>query len=538
MKYISRIFVCIISLYTFLLSSCIEETFPNSGATEEIIDNSDKGIESKLWAIPAFALNFATVTDAVGYDWGYGSIMHIRDVMTQDMPIYNSPYDHYTPWEANIYIGPNYMCTQFVWTYYYKFVQTTNKLLQAIPENTKDEKLLGYRSVALAYRAFLYLEMAQMYEFLPNDGTDNVNIDGNDVTNLTVPIVKEDITEEQSRNNPRVSREVMSEFILGDLNKAEEHIDKLVDYNKTLPNLAVIYGIKARYYMWLANYGEAKKYARKAIDESGCTPLTREQWLNPTSGFNDIASQSWMWGAKAQQENATVQSGILNWVSWMSNEARFGYAVAGPVSMIDKSLYDQISNKDFRKLSWQPPVGHELDGQINYIDPEFGKTLPNYTSFKFRPGNGDVNDYNVGAAVAIPMMRVEEMYLIEAEAAAHQNKDEGKQLIESFMKNYRYSDYSCPSNSQNGVINEILLQKRIELWGEGQTFFDIKRLDYPVVRGYEGSNFSSSTQFNTKGRPAWMNFCIVIIEENNNSALVGFNNPDPSGCYVPYSSLN
>ena len=79
-------------------------------------------------------------------------------------------------------------------------------------------------------------------------------------------------------------------------------------------------------------------------------------------------------------------------------------------------------------------------------------------------------------------MRVEEMYFIEAEAVAHTNAAKGKELLETFMKTYRYPKYTCKVSSTDDVVEEIVFQKRVELWGEGQTFFDIKRLNYSVTR--------------------------------------------------------
>jgi len=58
--------------------------------TEDGLESSTKGLDAKLWAMPAFAFNYGTDSASAGYDWGYGSIMHIRDVMTQDMPINQS----------------------------------------------------------------------------------------------------------------------------------------------------------------------------------------------------------------------------------------------------------------------------------------------------------------------------------------------------------------------------------------------------------------------------------------------------------------
>jgi hypothetical protein len=129
-------------------------------------------------------------------------------------------------------------------------------------------------------------------------------------------------------------------------------------------------------------------------------------------------------------------------------------------------------------------------------------------------------------------MRVEEMYFIEAEAVAHANADNGKALLEQFMKTYRDASYACTNSD---IIDEIVFQKRVELWGEGHTFFDIKRLDMSVTRGYPGTNWYDLTRLNTNGRPAWMNFVIVRTEANNNQGLVGMNNPDPSDLYTPWT---
>ena len=137
-----------------------------------------------------------------------------------------------------------------------------------------------------------------------------------------------------------------------------------------------------------------------------------------------------------------------------------------------------------------------------------------------------------GAAASVPIMRVEEMYFIEAEAAAHQSADRGKQLVESFMTTYRDPEYTCNVSSTDDVVEEIVFQKRVELWGEGQTFFDIKRLNYSVTRAYDGSLFEPLSRYNTNGRPAWMNIVITRNEMMNNYALEGYNNPDPSEKYT------
>ena len=333
-------------------TSCIEETFPTDVATEGQLGASNKSTEALLWAMPAF-FNQLSVAGGCSYDWGYGSLMHIHDVMTEDMAVVSSGYDWYNSWAENKYMGELYAAPQFIWNYYWKAIQTTNNMISAIDPNQASEIQLGYLGVASAFRALYYLETSQSFEFLENDKVPSLNDAGNDVKGLTTPIVREGMTEKMTRNNPRVNRETMAEFILSNLNKAKQYIGHLKFTEKTLPHLDVVYGLKARCYMWLGQYALARDYARKAIENSQSRPMNEEECLNPSSGFNDITR--WMWGSKMQKEDDVVKTGILNWTSWMSNETTFGFANAGPKVMISKRTYNRISDTDFRKRCGKRP---------------------------------------------------------------------------------------------------------------------------------------------------------------------------------------
>lgn len=540
---------------TPLLTGCIEETFPTSGILQSQLEGSSKAAEALVYAMPSSMLQIATVSSSQHYQWGNPALMHIRDVMTEDMAIVASGYNWFSSFSSVDYtLGENYMVTQFIWNLYYEMILTTNNTIGAIDPETDDAYLLGRLGTARAFRAAVYLDMARMYEFLPNNYTSGVNSNGNDVTGLTVPIVTEKTTEPESRNNPRATHDEMVEFILSDLTAAAELLDG--DPNtpdKTLPDLPVVYGLMARTYLWDASfqaelgdaslapglYADAANYARLAITTSGATPTTQSQWLSTTNGFNDLSVSSWMWGSQYVEEDNAVQSALLNWTSWMSNETTFGYASAGPFVQIGASLYDKISDRDFRKLAWVAPEGSSLSGRESFIDAEFAaEEFDSYYSLKFRPGNGNMEDYKVACTVAIPLMRVEEMYFIEAEATAHSNPTGGLQLLKDFMKQYRYATYTSNASTEKDVIEEIILQKRIELWGEGQTFFDVKRLNMDVTRYYDGTNFSTDDLYNTNGRPAWMNIVIILTESNNNEAVRGWNNPTPYGSLQPITPSN
>ena len=255
---------------SLLTTGCIEETFPTSGATEDQLGSSAKATEALVWAMPAY-LNTPLSHAENHYEWGYGAMMHIRDVMTTDFAVVASGYDWFSSWAENQYQGESYARTQYFWNYYWKFVQTANNMISTLDPETATPVQLGYLGAGYAFRAFIYLDMAQMFEFLPNDKTSPINAAGKNVEGLTVPIVREGMSEEEARNNPRVDRATMAAFILEDLNNAEEYIVNLENDTKTLPHLDVVYGLKARYYMWLGDYANAKDYARKAINAASTT---------------------------------------------------------------------------------------------------------------------------------------------------------------------------------------------------------------------------------------------------------------------------
>lgn len=74
----------------------------------------------------------------------------------------------------------------------------------------------------------------------------------------------------------------------------------------------------------------------------------------------------------------------------------------------------------------------------------------------------------------------------------------------------------------------IIIQKRIEFWGEGILYFDYKRLEMQVIRGYKGTNYIAAQRFNSiPGYVApWMNIYITETENRINTAVLL--NPDPT----------
>lgn len=475
-------------------------------------------------------------SDTYHAGFGYGAVMHMRDVLTGDLYRPDNAYNWFQNLAEN-QMGANYQSTVYMWRFYENGITACNKLIGAIDETKANHQQKQYLGVAYAFRAMYYLDIARMYEYLDCYETKPLSNTGKNIRNLTVPIITEKTAEKDVPQLKRATREEMKAFIASDLEKAGSFLSDFQPKSKRLPNLACVYGLQARLNMWVENYEVAAAYARKSINQSGAKPLTKEEMYDLENGFNNMKVSSWMWGAQPSEDS---NIGLLSWGGWMSNEAVFGYASVAPVC-IAPSLLKEINNEDIRYHLFKK---YENSGiKEPHLSDEVYNALPRYASLKFRPYKGKYTeqDMNIGSHSAYPLMRVEEMYFIEAEAKAHSSVREGLTLLENFMSQYRRPNYALVVNkddvAKEYAIKMIVEQKRIELWGEGLSFFDYKRLNMGIDRTNQDDQeyIPYSQQLCCAlSRPAWMN--LVFPSSANRMYkwnLIGQENPDPSGCYTP-----
>ena len=205
------------------LTGCIKETFPTDSATSGQVSDSPTAVEAIVNAIPVnmtYPYSVYGRTNNYGFDFGYPGMMCATDAATGDVICSSgdegSGYDWFTYWQSGILIGPTQTVCRFPWNCYYTFIKSSNDVVGLLAGVELSEAQKSYLGFAKAYRAQLYLDLARLYDPLNNKYTDVSGVKG-----LTVPIVDENTTEDMARNNPRVTREAMFEFILRDLDDAE-----------------------------------------------------------------------------------------------------------------------------------------------------------------------------------------------------------------------------------------------------------------------------------------------------------------------------
>ena len=519
-------------LASVVTTGCIKEVNPTgSSISAEQATASADALKSMSGAIANYAANANWSSSSVHTFYGYPSLCVQREVMSNDLTIADNPYGWYTTEQQNLGLSATSTFVQIPWLMYTKLIALANDVirmnpdLEAIVDSNK-----GYVGAAYAYRALAMIDMAQLYEFKANKYTSKDGIEG-----LTVPYLHENMTVDYAKNNPRLPKADYLAKIYESLDVAVSLLDgHAPTTDKTLPDLAVAYGLYARAKLYEGEYALAKEYAEKALAAGSFAPLTEEQWTSVTTGFNDADSQtSWMLCTRTSSESSVVKTGIINFVSFMSNENVYGYGGpgAGAYAMVDAKFYGQIADTDFRKLSWKAPAGHALEGKVKFVPAteEYpgSEALPEYGAIKFRPGDANPDDYMTGSATDFPMMRMEEMKFIIAECDARLNND-ATALVD--IVKTRNPQYTCTLTG-NDLLREVFFQKRVEFWGEGIVFFDYKRCPelLQLNRGYKGTNHPELARFNCDGLAPWFNFPLNGYEAQDNKALTETNNPDPSG---------
>lgn len=480
-------------IYSFLLagalfSSCSKDFLnvdPQSTINSEQLGTSPAATMGILKGIMASLRSYGVTGYAGHEDYGHKSILSVLDLMGNDAIMVNLNWG-----------GFNYNYTGRVmtnsrahmpWLTYYTQIKNANIVINSVPEDTESAELRAIRGQALALRGYFHFMLARIYgpTFVGNE------------TALSVPI---NAAELSSKRN--TVAEVYAQ-VQADLEAAVVALDGYSrGANSEMIDKSVAQGFLADVYLEMGNYEEAAKYAKLA--RANYPLLTAAAWQN---GFYDIKQNETMWGADL---NSALTTFVANFFSNFDN-TNTGYAEGGNIA-IDKRLYDAMADTDIRKKMYAGAEPTEFSVGTETI--EYGP----YVSFKFR----DLTIDRRGGDYIY--LRSAAMYYIEAEALARSGNEEEAKNVLFEITSARDAAYVKSQKSGSDLIDEIILQKRIELWGEGFAWFDLKRLKKGVVRIYEGSNHPTYGRFDIPAGDNKFLFMIPQAEVDANPDILP-NNP-------------
>lgn len=496
---------------------------------EDVVKGDPSMIESSVAAIPSTGNLFGKVLGTSQHmDFGYPAINAGLDCRTADMVSDVTGYNWFSEQVEYSDYKPTSRLTRIVWGTMYNQILAANSVIGTIDPETTDPTSMNYLAQGLAYRANSYFVLAQAYQF---------TYKGNE-TKPCVPIITNLNQNEVAANGaPRSTVEEVYAQIKADIDEAIRLLEAAGNIttsdraNKKFFTASSAHGLRARINLVMQNWAEAASDAEYVIEKSGATPYSIAEVSTPS--FWNAADHSWLLAVVVEESDRVVTTGICNWPSMMCSFSSNGYVAVGAWRKGSKKMVESLAISDVRKGWWL-----NANGKSPILSPEQQSYLtgaisapatPAYVNVKFDIYNSNFS--NPVCANDIPLMRIEEMHLILAEAQAMGGDPaKGAQTLTSFVSTYRDPEYNCAASSAQAIQDEVWNQRRVELWGEGLAYFDVLRLNKNIDR--RGAGFAPAVCFDIQAGDPILILSIPQTEVQGNP-LLGANNVEPSSAPKP-----
>ena len=438
------------------LSSCSGDyldTVPSNKVSEGSINASLENLYIALNGIHKEMVSQETGYQCLGGEPGF---MFCRDMEADDITWITNTWCKaaYLGWSCNMNESSGYNIKY--WTIYYQWILNANKIIAGVEEAPMTDAAL-YNQVkgeALCIRAWAHFNLVQLYAKRYAAGGNNTQ-DG-------IPYRLTAVTEEQARN----SVEEVYQLINADLDEA---CKLLVGINPGYHHYSemVAWGLKARVAMAKQDYTNAATYAAKAIQLAEANGGALMQGDQLMCGFSDICSDTKeaMYAARTPDDKTVYFYSFYAYMSWNFNAT----AIRQGVKCINADTYDTMSETDLRR-AWFDPTGEMEVPAKTYVKQPYQNR-----KFTARSSADAVGD--------VAFMRLAEMYLTEAEALARAVQTAQAQEVFTKFQVTRDPSYVSKGNAGDALAEEIMNSRRVELWGEGFRFYDLKRLNLPIHRG-------------------------------------------------------
>ncbi|MBQ7192439.1 MAG: RagB/SusD family nutrient uptake outer membrane protein [Paludibacteraceae bacterium] len=513
--------IIIIAVAALALTACKDdflERYPEGGTIRQDqyeklsdqLEGSVRGCYSKLYQMGGSSHD----------EFGKRSIDLWGDILSCDIALTNKTYGWLYTDEQMLTVNR----TGTIWGHYYSQLHNINATILAfkngsdfvkhletygyptevaLDENGKPlydytdneyDQAIQYAQI-LSLRGYIYSMLVKWYTPVPSEETESFKgytIDTYDCC----PLYTED---NMNSPQPLAKSAEIYERVFNDLSTAIRLYEEFgYDYERSSKleiDLDVAHGILAQAYLNEAVYrtgDEQKDHLQKAIDNAQAVIDRGRYDFVPNkeileNGFNNIKDKSWMWG---QEVTVETTGGLKSWFGQVDIHS-YSYAWAGDTKVIDQNLYDQIPSWDIRRL-WFNDGHNKKTGKedTNY------KLCPDYKFFSAQnPESTHEDDIDRDWLSDNVFMRYESMYLIAAEAAYRDGQysksaDYLKEITsrrintDDFEAEDDYNDFVSGLSDQTKLRDAIVLNWRVEMWGEGYGLETFRRwYELPRSRG-------------------------------------------------------
>lgn len=346
-----------------------------------------------------------------------------------------------------------------IWRVYYQWVMNANLILEGL-ENVEvgagQEKLYNQiKGEALTFRAFGHFQVVQLWA--------DRYVAGGANTHLGIPYRLDSKGGELARSTCKETYD----YILADLDEAASLLAGIEVNDVNHFTETFVWGLKSRVALAMQDYANAAAWAEKAIqlaEANGNELMGPDDLMN---GFADITTKTKeaIYAAKTQNDQTVYFYSFYANMSWNFSST----AIRQGVKSINADTYDTMSETDLRRQWWDPT------GEMAVPLTSFVKNKYQNRKFTARATSDAVGD--------VAFMRLAELYLNLAEAYARGGNDAKAQEVFTKFQVTRDPAYAGNGNTGAALAEEIMNSRRVELWGEGFRYTDLKRLNLDLVRG-------------------------------------------------------
>lgn len=320
------------------------------------------------------------------------------------------------------------------------------KLSDAVEAKAKIEQ---YAAESKVLRALAHFDLVRIYgkPYTEDQGA-----------SLGVPLVTEVL-----ESNAKPARSTVAEVYTQVVKDLTEAISSNALATETEPGYVSVWGAKAilsRVYLNMGDYANALSVAEDIIKNSGAALWTRDQYFKAWDASTPNESEFLFRLNVAGSTDNNDLNGIGNL------QQRDGYKEM----VATKKFVDMLTSdpKDVRNDMFLPAKA-EKEVAVYGTNKVFLN--------KLRGQGGNLRNVTI-----VPIIRLSEVYLTAAECAFRNNdKTKAVEYLNDLVKN-RTTTVASLATVDNITLDRILIERRKELIGEGQRYFDALRNNETITR--------------------------------------------------------
>lgn len=306
-----------------------------------------------------------------------------------------------------------------------------------------------YAAEAKVLRALAHFDLVRIYgkPYTEDQGA-----------SLGVPLVTEVL-----ESNAKPARSTVAEVYTQVVKDLTEAISSNALATETEPGYVSVWGAKAilsRVYLNMGDYANALSVAEDIIKNSGAALWTRDQYFKAWDASTPNESEFLFRLNVAGSTDNNDLNGIGNL------QQREGYK-------------EMVATKKFVDMLTSDPKDVRND---MFLPATAAKEVATYGTNKVFLNKLRGQNDNLRNVTIVPIIRLSEVYLTAAECAFRKNdKTKAVEYLNDLVKNRTTTEASL-ATVDNITLERILIERRKELIGEGQRYFDALRNNETITR--------------------------------------------------------